>query len=144
MKQKIQFLLPLLGIFLFAVNALAFKADGFKGIYPILSPTTPGIDSYIIIDTNTLGILWSKYSTAPLPDDLASVKDEPAIIAAFTNRNLMFLTLESTAVVGTNFLHLLGDNTEFELVRQANGQSNVGVAEDGNLSNYLLGVPSPL
>ena len=128
----------------FSANSFAFKADAFKGVYPILSPADPDKPSYLLVDTNTLEVIWSKYASGPLPNDLADIKNSPVIIAAITNTNIVFLSLESNSLVGTNFLHLSGDGSTFELARQPNGQSQLGISQNGAISTYLLDVPSPL
>ena len=145
MKFKI-FLITIFA-FAFASPAFAFKADALKGLYEIISQSSPQTNkdkSYLLVDTNTLLIIWQKYASGDLPSDLVPYKDHGAIIAGFTNRNFTILVLEENATVGGGYMHISGDNTELELARQPNGQFQAGVVENQNLSRYLLAAPQPL
>ena len=131
-------------------NAFAYKSSVFKGWYEILSQTNSAEDvnvppkkEYMLIDVDTLGNIWAKYGSGPLPKDLEQYRQEPSILAGFTNQNLLFLNLEKSALIADGYLSLAGTNgNALELQKKGNGQFDMATRDNGHVSRYLLSGPT--
>ena len=129
-----------------AVPAFAFKADPFKGAYQILSERNPQIESrnFVSIDVDRLEIMWARYAGSPFPDDFESVRNEPAILIRFTNRDTLFFTLEANAMISGTYMAIKGEDQQLEIQARPDGKFDMGVAErqsDGKnkVTIYQLG-----
>jgi hypothetical protein len=138
-------LLALLFVVALPLNSFAAKATHLKGWYPIISQQNgaPAADEpkteYFLVDTDTLAVIWDRYAGTALPADLESVKNEIAIITGFTNRDLIFLSLEKVTTVGSNFLAMSGDKKQMELRRRPDGSgSDLATVVEGAISLYRL------
>lgn len=134
---------------LFSANAIAQKADAFEGVYEIISRTDRPAGSfspeYFLLDADTLGNIWARYADGPLPADLEKYRNEPSILAGFTNRPLIFLTFERSALVTPNYIALDGgDGERLELRSRGAQGADLGVLEKGVVSIYDLGPQQPL
>lgn len=153
-KMKKAFLsLSLILLFLSPLHASAFKADPFRGAYEVLSggksrrdqsSRAPGQKKYLIVDVDTLANIWTKYGSGPLPADLIPYKDEPSIIAGFTFRDFLILSLERASLIGNGYLSVKAGESALELRRRPDGGFDGAVLENQNVSRYLLSAPQPL
>jgi hypothetical protein len=140
-------LLVFLGLFLaWPLEGFAQRAVAFKGWYEILrsGPTPqesllPQRKEYFLLDADTLGVIWARYARDPLPADLEHLRNEPTVIAGFTDRDTLFLTLEANALVGDNFLALSGAEKRLELARAPGGASSDLAVSDKGLTFFKLG-----
>ncbi len=145
--NKLIFSFLICGLF-FSTFAQAQKADAFEGIYEIVSrtdrPAGANSPEYFLLDADTLGNIWSKYAEGPLPADLEQYRNEPSILAGFTNRPLIFLTLERAALVTPTYIALDGGQGErMELRKRADG-ADLGVLEKNVVSIYSLNPAQPI
>jgi hypothetical protein len=127
--------------------ALGAKADPFKGKYQIVSEhdKSAADADYFLLDADTLGAIWAKYADTPLPPDLEKYRSEPSIIAGFTNRDLIFLTLEKGALIVNGYLSIEGGNGErLEIKKRPDGQSDMAVKEGNRVTLYVLSAPEPI
>lgn len=146
-----KFLLPMIMAGLFFSNfANAYKADPFKGWYKVLSKTNSEVSiraddpQYMLIDVDTLGGIWAKYADGPLPPDLEPYREEPTILAAFTDRETVFLTFEKNAMIANGYLAIQGSGTNMmELGLRGDNNYNLGVRDNDVVSRYLLAAPTP-
>jgi len=127
-------------------GAFARNAAAFKGVYPIISRTEQALDRpYFLLENETLGVIWSKYSEDPLPANLEVYRNEPAIFAKFSNRPIIFFGLERGAMVLPNYLSMGGGEGEkLEMRRRADGKMDMAVKEGRRTTIYLLDAPSPV
>jgi hypothetical protein len=125
-----------------ASHAWAFKSDPFKGAYQIISQTDlrpqASERNFVNIDVDALEIMWARYASSSFPADLEDLRREPAIIVKFTNRDLLFFTLEANALIGNNFMSLRGDDSQVEIQLRPDGQYDLGVIEKGKKTLYLI------
>lgn len=137
--------LVLAALLIFPVlSAEASPAQKFKGYYEVLSrrDLTPLEKHYVLVDADLLENIWSRWGEGPLPADLEPYRHEPAIFAAFTDRPLYFFLLERGAIVSDNYMAFSGGATDrFELKRRSDGNFDLGVRDNGNVSLYLLSPP---
>lgn len=123
-------------------EAFAFKSSHFKGWYEVLSRKDLSSKSYVLVDVDTLEILWGRYGEGPLPPDLEQYRNEPSILAGFTDRTLIFFLLERGALVSETYLALQGGGGDkFELKKRPDGKFDLGVRDKGHISLYLLDSP---
>jgi hypothetical protein len=140
----------ILAFFTFAIllpaGAFAGKAAAFKGVYPIISRTEQTLDRpYFLLENDTLGVIWGKYSEDPLPANLEVYRNELAILAKFSNRSILFFGLERGAMVLPNYLSMEGGEGEkLEMRRRADGKMDMAVKEGRRITIYLLDTPSPV
>lgn len=148
--KKISFLfLICICIQFFSNQAHAQKADAFEGVFEIISRTDRPVSNfspeYFLLDADTLGNIWARYAEGPLPADLEKYRNEPSILAGFTNRPLIFLTLERAALVTPNYIAFEGGEGERLELRLKGAQgADLGVLEKGVVSIYSLGPQQPL
>jgi len=131
----------------FGVEAKAGRADAFEGIYEILErrDLAAKTNPLFLLDADTLGNIWTKYANGKLPADLEKYRNEPSIIAGFSDRETLFLTFEKNAFIANGYIALPGaDGNKLELRRAAGGQSDMAVEEAGKVTIYKLGPPQPL
>lgn len=145
------FLMPMvISLFLMASTgseAKANRADAFEGIYEILErrDLATKANPLFLLDADTLGNIWTKYANGKLPADLEKYRNEPSVIAGFSDRDTLFLTLEKNAFIANGYIALPGsDGNKLELRRAAGGQSDMAVEEAGKVTIYKLGPPQPL
>jgi hypothetical protein len=145
------FLICLLAVTYFfgaSYSAQAQNGDPFEGIYELLSREdrpAPNSPEYFLLDADTIGNIWAKYAEGPLPADLEKYRNEPGLLAGFTNRSLLFFTLERAALITPNFIAFDGgDGEKLELRKRADGKSDLAVLEKGVISVYLLGAQQAL
>ena len=125
-------------------NAFAFQAEHFRGWYEILGSSNK-LQSFVLVDVDTLGNIWAKYSDGDLPEDLEQYREEPTIISGFTNREFVMVSFEAFAMITERYLRMSGDDgLLYELYRQDNGTYALGIRENGNVSRYLLAAPTPI
>lgn len=140
-------------LFMSSLDAFAYRADRFKGWYPILSrtdkanePADPRQKEYMLLDVDTLENIWTKYGDGKLPPDLVPIRGEPSIIVGFTNRKTLFLTLEKNVMQNDTYLAIRSSNgNTFEISLRADGNADMAVRDNNQVSIYLLGphAPSP-
>ena len=129
----------------------ATPADALEGWYEILSESQVSgepqelVRKYFLLEADTLEKIWAKYADGPLPENLVQYKNEPSILAAFTHRDTLFLTFESSALIGDGYIRIAGsNNTLLEMRRRGDGSSDLAVQENQRVSRYLLARPDPL
>lgn len=126
-------------------EASAASARHFVGAYRILTPPPADGDQYLVVDNGTLLEIWTKYADSPLPPDLQQYKDEPTILAGFTNREFLILAFEAFSTILDRYLRIAsGDSDLLELYRRDDGQFDSGTRWDGKVDRYLLAPPVPL
>lgn len=138
-----------IGVFFCAtLSAFAGKADPYRGVYDILSRQDKGAlevpkeAPIFLFDTDTLGKLWEKYAEKPLPPNLEQYRNEPSILAGFSDRNTIFLALEKSIFFGNGYISIPGgDNDRLEMRRRPNGQFDMAVQEHNVVSIYVLAAP---
>lgn len=125
----------------------AGRAEHFKGWYEILAgaqqedPQQPQ-RQFMLLDNDTLANIWARYSKDPLPENLQEIKEEPTIIVAFTDRNVLFLTLERGSTIGPDFLSISGAGTnQLEMKRAADGSYDMAMIVAGELHRTKLAAP---
>ncbi|HEY8280647.1 MAG TPA: hypothetical protein VIH99_13540 [Bdellovibrionota bacterium] len=141
MKQVIQALL-LASVFFHAGEAFAFRASHFRGVYEVKSEHArdPEPKKYVIVDVNTVAVLWSLYGEGDLPEKLIPVKNEPAVLAGFNFRDGLFFTLEQNCMITDYFLGVKGgENNLFNLRKHDDGTNDSAVRVNGVTSFYDLG-----
>jgi hypothetical protein len=127
--------------------AEAGRADHFKGVYDILTPTYPENPGrhFMLVDTDTLANIWATYSKTELPADLVPFKEEPTIIVGFNDRDTLFLTFEKGALITPAYLSIMGaQGKQLELKRNGDGSYDAAVQEFGQVSKLHLAAPVPL
>jgi hypothetical protein len=146
--MKVQLLGFIVAALFFSPSAQAQKADAFEGLYEIVSRTDRPVASmspeYFLLDADTLGNIWAKYAEGPLPADLEKYREEPSILAGFTNRPLIFLTLERTALVTPSYIALDGGQGERLELRKRPDGADLGVLEKNVVSIYSLNPAQPI
>lgn len=129
---------------IFSGAAEASKATPFKGWYEVLSRRDVAIEQkdYLLVDVDTLEVLWHRFSDSPFPPDLESYRKEPSILAAFTDRPLYFFVLERSALIGNEYLSLQGaGGDQLELRKRQDGRFDLAVRDNARISVYLLAPP---
>jgi hypothetical protein len=144
--SRVRLLIVLALVCLFPLEAFASRAAPFKGWYEILSRSDRGAAplerAYFLLDADILGAIWERYADGPLPEDLEQYRNEPSILAGFTNRSLIFLGLERGALIGNGYLAIHGgDGESLELRRRPDGRFDMAVKEGALTSIYLLAAP---
>ncbi len=129
-------------------SAYATPAQSFRGMYPLMEadgqPVTPDSE-YLIVDADILEIIWRKYAGGDLPPNLEQYRNEPSIIAGFTDREFVILSFEAFSMVTENYLRMTsGDEMRFEFFRQPDGTYLVGTIKEGSNNRYLTGSPLDL
>jgi len=127
--------------------ALANRAAPFKGLYEIQTESGRPLDheAYFLLDAATLGEIWAKYASTPLPADLEPYRHEPSIIAGFTDRDVIFLVLERGALIGAGYLAFQnGDGEKLELRRRPDGRFDMAVSAGGPATFFLLSAPQQI
>lgn len=135
-----KFLLAFMVGALAVTNAWAFKSDPFKGAYEIVSESNIAANerNFVNVDVDALEVMWARYASSSFPADLEDLRREPAIIVKFTNRDLLFFTLEANAFIGNNFLALKGQDSQMEMQARPDGRFDLGVMDKGKKSLYIL------
>ena len=125
----------------------AGRAEHFKGWYKILAganqenPEQPQ-QQYMLLDNDTLANIWGRYSKDPLPDSFKEIQEEPTIIVAFTDRNVLFLTLEASSMISGDFLSISGVGTDqLEMKRAADGTYDMALLNAGQVYRLKLAAP---
>lgn len=141
--QGVKLFICALAIAIIPAAGEASEASRFVGWYHILAPAQPKKE-YLLIDTGTLLEIWNKYASSPLPEDLQKYKDEPTILAGFTNRDFLILCFEQTAVVADRYLSVGGgQGDQLDLYRRDDGSFDMATKQNGNVDRYLLASPAP-
>lgn len=133
--------------FFLPLSSFANKADAFKGWYQIMSQSQsrkPIPKEYFLLDADSLQNLWHKYSSQDFPPDWNDLKEEPSILAAFTNRDFLILTLTKNALISDTFLQIAGGDRLLEMRRRPDGTFDMATKENQSVSRYLLAVPEPV
>jgi hypothetical protein len=149
--KRIFTLLSTLAFFAWVPTASAFKADHFKGIYPVISEHSakpaglePEPQKVMVCDNDTVGNIWAHWGEGELPADLVPLKDHPALLLGFTFRDSLFFTLEENALIGPEHMAVPGANgKQLEIRRRPDGHFDVAV-KDGAVTFYEMGPKQPL
>jgi len=87
-------------------------------------------------------VIWAKYAEGPLPENLEHLRNEPTIMARFTNRMQYFFGLEGGALIGNSYIVMEDSNRDrFELMRRPDGNWDLAVKVGERLTIYSLGPP---
>ncbi|NUM88289.1 MAG: hypothetical protein HUU37_03710 [Bdellovibrionales bacterium] len=133
----------ILFLVLLSSDALANRMDSFRGWHEILS-SDAGVQrkEWFLLDVDSLENIWQRYGEGKLPDDWIPVKDEIGVLAGFTNRQALLLTMESNFLVGDNFASVfLGNGLGMEIRRRPDGTSDMAFQENRAVSRYWLAPP---
>lgn len=144
MRRAFVFTWGLFLIFLAPAISEASRASHFKGWYQVLSrkDVSPESRDYVLIDVDTLEALWHRYSESAFPPDLEEYRNEPSILAAFTDRSLYFFLLERGALIGNDYLSLQGEGgDQMELRKRPDNRFDLAVRDKDRISLYLLAPP---
>lgn len=145
--KSLKLFLALALMALLPMQAFAGRAAHFKGWYEILvQGNQPLTKQYFLLDNDTLGVIWAKYAEGPLPADLEKYREEPTILAGFTNRSMIYFGLERGALIADNYLAMPGGEGEkLELRRRPDGTFDmitIEVRPEGTLRTlYHLAAP---
>lgn len=128
----------------FQVEVRAASATHFVGAYKILSGDQKA-DEYLVIDNGTLQQIWDKYADEPLPASLVPYKEEPTILAGFTNRDFLILAFEVYSTITARFLQMEGGEGEvLEVFKRDDGLNDAATKQAGAIRRYLLAAPVPI
>lgn len=147
MKMKnLWSVLLLVCLFVMPSASWAGRAAHFRGVYEILSRVDSAMaPPFFLLDNDTLGVIWSKYANGPLPADLEKYRNEQAIIAGFSDRDLLFFGLEQGALIGPEYMAMRGgEGEQLELRTLPDGTYEMAAVEKGRISRYKLAAPRAL
>lgn len=120
--------------------ANATPAQAFIGLYQIVEANESPVaeEEYLLLDADRLEVIWGRYADGDLPENLVPYKDEPVIIAGFTNRDFVILKFEEFSVIRGDYLRMEGaDEQLFEILRLAGGGARVATRKNGIVNRYL-------
>lgn len=134
----------LLCLALFApVSSFAAQFAHLNGWYEILSPSSDPKE-YFLFDNDTVGNIWERRADGPLPADLESVRNEPAVLVHFTSTKFLIFTLEGYGLETPGYFGLTdGGNMKFELRNQGNGTFNAVTLDRSGINRFVLGTAQP-
>lgn len=126
-------------------DSFAGNASQFVGWYKVLSSTytTPKTE-FMLVDNDTLGVLWERYVESSLPDNLQQYKDQLTILTGFIQRDFIVICFEATSIITPRYLKVIrGESDVLELYQRDDGNYDMATREDGKIDRYLLAPPVP-
>lgn len=138
----------LCGLLSFAFTSFAFaSAEPFKGAFEIVSrrEAAPAESrnperAFFSLDVDTLQRIWARYASGGFPADYEDLKNERALLIRFNERDLLFFTLEQSAVfIGGTFMGVSnGPDKRLELRSRPDGKFDLAVQEGKRVTFYVI------